>query len=114
MLPKLNRITKDKEFEEIFRFGKSSFNAIIGVKALRKKIDYNKYGIIVSAKISKKATERNKIKRQIREIIRFNLSQMRQGYMVVIICLPKIKEKKFEYMQNSLVKHFRRLGLLRQ
>lgn len=114
MLPAINRITKDKEYEEVFKFGRSSFNAIMGIKALAKEMKVNKYGIIVSTKVSKKATERNKIKRQIREIIQSYLSEIKQGYEVVVITLPNIKEKKYEEIRYSLCKHLTKLGLLKK
>lgn len=114
MLPKINRITKDKEYSEIFKFGRSSFDTIMGVKALRKETKINKYGIIVSLKVSKKATERNKIKRQIREIIYSRLEEIKPGHEVVVIILPKIKEKKFIEIKDSLIKHFIKLSLLKK
>lgn len=114
MLPTINRITKDKEYGEVFKFGRSSFDAIMGVKALSKELAANKYGIIVSTKVSKKAIDRNKIKRQIREIIHSRLEEIAQGYEVIIIILPKTKEKKYDEIKDSLIKHFIKLKLLKK
>ena len=112
MLPKINRLTKDKEFNNTFKRGKSGFNKIIGVKAISNKLEYNRFGILISVKVSKKAVIRNKIKRQIREIINLQLDKMKQGYDCVIICLPAIIDKDYQEIEKSVIGQFKRLGLI--
>lgn len=112
MLPKKNILTKDKEFSEVFKFGKSSYDKLLGVKALRKEDTVIKFGIIVSAKVSKKATDRNKIKRQIREILHSLLDIIKPGYKIVILTLPAIKDRKFKEVKNSLIYNLKKLKLL--
>lgn len=115
MLKKIHRLTKDRDFDNIFNppagRGQSGFNKIIGIKAVRNQSDKSRFGIIVSAKISKKAVERNKIKRQIREIIRLQQDKIKSGYDVAVITLPDILGKKYQEIEESINRHFKRMGL---
>lgn len=111
MLKKIHRLTKDKDFDNIFKNGRSSYNKILGIKATASQQVDSRFGIVVSAKISKKAVERNKIKRQIREIIRARLDKIKSGYDIMIISLPDILGKNYQEIEESINRHFKRLGL---
>ncbi|MEA3464355.1 MAG: ribonuclease P protein component [Patescibacteria group bacterium] len=112
MLNKINRLTKDKDFNNAWKRGQASFDKIIGVKIAANKQSNSRFGILVSVKISKKAVERNKIKRQIREIIRLWLGGIKPGYDVVIITLPAVLDKSYDEINKSINRHFKKLGLL--
>lgn len=111
MLPKINRLTKNKEFDNVFKRGRSSFDKITGVKFVANNLGINRIGILVSFKVSKKAVERNKIKRRIREIVRAELKNLKNGLDIVIIALPDIKNKTFKEIKPSLAGHFKKLRL---
>lgn len=111
MLNKINRLTKDKDFNNVWKRGQANFNKIIGVKIAANQQSSSRFGILVSVKISKKAVERNKIKRRIREIIRLRLDKIKPGYDVIIITLPSILNKNYQEIEESIDRHFRRLGL---
>lgn len=111
MLAKINRLTKDKDFNNVFNNGRSSYNKIIGVKAVANERESSRLGILVGSKVSKKAVERNKIKRQIRGIIRLQINKIKSGYDVVIITFPSILGKDYQEIDKSMNKHFKKLGL---
>lgn len=111
MLAKINRLVRDKDFDNTFRKGVSSYDKITGVKAVKNDMDKSRFGIMVSAKISKKAVERNKIKRQIREVIRLKLEKIKKGYDLVILSLPEIKGREYKEIEDSVDKHFKKLKL---
>jgi len=112
MLPKKNRLTRDKEFDRVFKNGKSSYNNIVGFKVINNNLNINRFGIIVGKKVSKKAVERNKIKRQIRAIIRSKkLEKIKQGYDCLIIALPKIKLTNYQTIEKSITNNFIKLKI---
>lgn len=111
MLKKINRLTKDKEFDHAFKKGRSSYDKIVGVKAVANDLEINRFGVLISVKVSKKAVIRNKIKRQIREIIRLEMDKLKPGRDCVIICLPGIADKKYEEIKKSILWHFKKLGM---
>jgi len=111
MLKKINRLTKEKDFDNIFNNSSSSYDKIIGIKVVANKLDYCRFGIIVSNKISKKAVKRNEIKRNIRAIIQSKLLFFKLGYDCIIIVLPEIANKKRKEIEESINKHFKKLKL---
>jgi len=111
MLKKQNQLTKDKEFDNVFKNGQSSYDKIIGVKVMANDLDNSRFGILVSTKISKKAVERNKLKRQIREIIRLDLDIIKPGYNLIIITLGPILGKTHQEIEKSIRGHFKKLKL---
>lgn len=111
MLPKKNRLTKEKDFKNIYKNGKSSYTGSLGVKIAVNNLLINRYGILVGTKISKKAVIRNKIKRQIKEIIRLQEEKVKKGYDIVVITLPGIRENKYEQIEEQIFKNLKKLRL---
>lgn len=111
MLPKGNRIKFDKDFDRAFKLGQSFYNSILGLKVTDNDLDINRFGILISTKVSKKATIRNLFKRQIRSIIREENKKMKFGKDIVIVVLPKIIDKNFSEIELSLANSFKRLKL---
>ncbi len=102
MLKKIHRVTKKRDFDRIFSEGRSAFNRVVGIKMAGNNLLYSRFGIIVSAKISKKAVVRNKIRRRIREIIRSDLDNIKSGYDYIIITLPPATEKDFKETERAV------------
>ncbi len=113
MLAAKNRLTKDKEFDNVYKKGESSYDKLLGVKAVVNNLNKNRFGIITGLKISKKATERNRIKRRVREVIGSELGKLKTGFDVIIISLPAIKDANYQDIEKSIIKHFKKLGLYR-
>ena len=111
MLPEKNRLSKKKDFDKVFKKGKSSFDGLLGVKMLKNEQEFTRFGIIVSSKVSKKAVIRNKIKRRIRNIIAKNYINNADAKDVIIISLPKILGKKYNEIEKSLGAHFKKLKI---
>ncbi len=111
MLSKEQRLTKKKDFDLVFTTGQASYNKIIGVKARDNQFKYSRFGILVSSKVSKKAVDRNRIKRQIREIIRSHFNKIKPGKDCIVITLPPILGKKYSEIERSLIQNFKKLYL---
>jgi ribonuclease P protein component len=112
MLKKENRLTLKKDFDSTFKNAqKSAFGRLAGLKAVVNNLAVNRYGIIVSNRISKKATERNKIKRQIRSIAETCDKQILPGHDIVLIALPGIKESSYLLIRAELLRLFTRTKL---
>ena len=113
-LNKQNQLTKDKEFDNVFKKGRSSYDFMMGVKSVLTDLPDSRFGILVSTKISKKAVDRNRIKRRIREVIGLKLDKIKPGYDIVIITLPPILKKEYQEIEKSLDCHFSRLRLFQK
>ena len=111
MFKKENRLTKQKDFDNVFNKGRSVFNKVLGLKFTNNDLDVNRFGVIVSNKISKKAVERNKIKRRIREVLKKENPILKQGYDIVIIALAEVKDKEYKDLEQILKEKFSKLAL---
>lgn len=112
MLKKENRLSKKKDFDAVWQKGRSSFDKILGVKILPNKLEINRFGIMIGLKVSKKAVERNKIKRRIREIIKISEGDLKNGFDIVISVLPAARDKEFLELEGSVKFNFKRLKVL--
>ncbi|MDI6591513.1 MAG: ribonuclease P protein component [Patescibacteria group bacterium] len=114
MLPKPNRLTKKKDFERVFKKGKGFKEDFLILKFVPNNLNRNRIGIVVSLKISKKATLRNRIKRQIRELVRLRLSKLitLPGKDIVLIALPGLETKDFWEIEGTINKLFEKAGIL--
>ncbi|MDD5071677.1 MAG: ribonuclease P protein component [Patescibacteria group bacterium] len=113
MLKKENKLKKDKEFDNVFKNGRSCFHKNLGVKFVGNGLKLSRFGILVSNKISKKAVERNRIKRRIRAIIRLEIDKIKEGCDVVVIALPPILDSAYEEIGAAIKHSFKKLGLYR-
>jgi len=96
MLPKENRLTKKKDFEKVLKQGKGFKQKTLFLKTIKNGLPQSRFGIIVSKKTAKKAVDRNKIKRQIREIFWKNIDKIKKGYDLVLIAWPLIKNEDYQ------------------
>lgn len=70
------------------------------LKYARNGLAHNRYGFVVSKKVSKKATERNKAKRRLRDIVRTSPQSAIQGYDVVFVVKKGIVAARFDEIKN--------------
>ena len=82
------------------------------VKAMDNNLSRSRVGFIVNNKIDKRATARNRIKRQLREIIRLNLFKIKGNNDIIIIVKPAIKEKSSAEIKAEMGYLFDKLRLL--
>ena len=107
MLPKANRLKKKKDFERVFKQGKSFGESCLLLRLVKNNLKANRFGFAVGLRVSKKASLRNKLKRRLREIIRVKLPKIKTGFDVVLIADTGLADKDFrgvEEIINNLFK----------
>lgn len=102
MLGKANRIKKKKDFEKIFKNSKSFKNDLFILKISKNNLGLNRAGFVVSTKISKKATERNKARRRLTELMRNEIGKIKVGTDLVFIARPGIEKKSFSELKKAV------------
>ncbi len=65
-----------------------------------------KFGTIISKKISKKAVERNKIKRRLMEVLGRNLEKFDEGKRILFLAKKEVLDIKPEGIEKELKKIF--------
>ena len=114
MLKVLNRLTKQKDFDNVYENGRSSFDKILGMKTAANGLEHNRFAVVVGAKVSKQAVKRNLIKRRIRGAVRSRLKNLQPGNDCILIALPLIIGKEYSEIERTLDKHFARLRLYKK
>ncbi|MBC7074049.1 ribonuclease P protein component [Candidatus Parcubacteria bacterium] len=69
-----------------------------------------KCAILVSKKVFKKAIERNKLKRRIREIARLECKKFKKGAILIFVALPGIKND-FYFLKETIQRLFQKANL---
>lgn len=104
MLSKLHRLTKNKDFQKVFKKGRFiySHQDFLRVKFLKNNLPNSRFGFVVSSKVSNKASKRNKIKRFLREVVRKKLDKIKPGFDIVIITQKAVVEKSLKDISSAI------------
>jgi len=110
MLPKINRLKKRKDIEKVFEKGKRFKEDFLILKITKNALSQTRLGFIVSKKVSKKATLRNKIKRKLREIV--SQKRIKKGIDILLITMPGLETKDFWEIDETLNELFKKAKCL--
>ena len=115
MLPDANRLKHRKDFSAVYRKGMRRNSAHLSLRALRKpksadstkptaakSLQPTRTGISISLKVSKRATVRNRIKRQIRAALRQLLPRIKLGWDLIIVVRPIAQECNYAEILQEL------------
>jgi len=70
----------------------------------KKDDDLKKFGFIVSKRISKKAVDRNKVRRVLSEVVKNNFDKFEKGIRVVFLTKQEILGKKYDEVEKEVLK----------
>ena len=93
------------------KFGQPFFASELGFKILKNNLAQNRYGVVISLEIDKRAVVRNKIRRQIKETIRLNDKNLKQGFDLMFLARENVKDLKYSEMETKLINLFKKAGL---
>jgi ribonuclease P protein component len=100
MLPRKYKLRRENDFKKIFKQGKHYQKDFIRIRFLKNNLNFSRFAFVVGTKISKKATQRNKIRRQLEEIIRLNLNQIKTSFDIIILVELAIIEKNYKQIEK--------------
>ena len=103
MLQKENRLKLQNEFKEVGKKGKNISSPILNFKYMKNRIKDSRFAFVVSTSVSKKAVTRNKIRRQLREIIRLLIKEdkLESGYDGVFYTKQPIVKKNYQELEKT-------------
>ena len=101
MLSKSNRLQKKKDFDVVFKKGRGIKEDFLFLKIINNNLKDSRFGFIIPNKVLKKATQRNRIKRKLREWIKNNIIQIQKGQDIVLMVNSFSKEKE-NNLENTL------------
>lgn len=112
MLPRSNRLAEDKDFNRLFKGGRSAHGAGVSVRFVANRLPESRVAFIVSTKTAKAAVVRNKLKRRMRVIVRSLLPRLVKGADIALTAKSEAKTMSFEDLKKSLTDLLRRQRLL--
>ncbi len=102
-MKKINIVRKNQDFKRVLNQRKSLGNKYLVIYYKENIINLNRYGISVSKKVGNAVT-RNKIKRQIKNIIDKNQNLFKKNQDYIIIVKKAILDLKFNEIEESIKK----------
>ncbi len=108
----MHRLVNERDFALLARSRKSAFGKTLGAKMRENRLPHSRFGIVVGLKVSKRANQRNLVKRRLREILRGRIGAIRPGYDVMIMANPSAVTAEFGELEANLMSVFKKLGIL--
>lgn len=106
MLSRIHRLSLRSDFQRVFSRGMGSSTPLYTIRWLPNRLNVPRFGFVVANTISKKAVQRNLIRRRLRESVRKNLKTFTPPYDVVIIAKPPLLKAAYGELEpvvaNSL------------
>lgn len=93
---------KNKDFQTIYKKGKSYANKYLVMYVLENKEEENRLGISVSKKVGNSVV-RHRITRLLRESYRLQKNRFQTGYDIVVIARSNAKDKTYGEIESALI-----------
>lgn len=94
-------LLKPSEFQQVYRQKIWTGNREFAVNLCRNQLPHARLGLVVSKKVSKRAVDRNMIKRHVREWFRHNREAL-NGFDVIVTAKPTVLNKSAPQQRIAL------------
>lgn len=103
MLPKASRLRHEQDFARLSVKGRPLYGPYCTLRARKSGSDPSKIGFVASGKMFKKAVERNRIRRRMREAIRPHLDAVPAGFDLSFVARKEILSAKAKDLKESMI-----------
>ena len=93
---------KNKDFQIVYKKGKSYVNKYLIMYVLNNKEEENRLGISVSKKVGNSVV-RHRISRLVKESYRLQKDKFQTGYDIVVIARSNAKDKSYNEIESALL-----------
>lgn len=102
MLEKKHRLAKTKDVKETFARGRGFFSPLFSLRFVARPAGVSRFTFVVSTKVGKNATVRNRLKRILRELVRRRLASFVPGDYAVILKPASAKQPEAAVREGLL------------
>lgn len=103
MLPRKYRLTKDKDFKRVNSLGRPFFSSKLKIKITPNKLEVSRFAVVTSARLSKKAVVRNRVRRQLSEVLRLNKDKIITGRDIVVWVKPPALDSAYQELEREFM-----------
>ena len=105
MLAKELILKKRKDFELVMKEGKMHQTPLFGLLVyISEEVKDRKFGFLISKKVSKRAVDRNRIKRLLAEAVRKNIDVFSKKAWMVFLAKKTLIDLKYEEVEKEILK----------
>ena len=112
MLPRHQRLRANREFQRVYRSGRSWAHPLLAMHVLPQP-EGKRVGVSVSKKVGK-AVERNRVRRRAREAVRSLLPIWREGFDLILVARAPAAEASYHELRAALEELSSRARLVRE
>lgn len=114
MLAKKYRITGSQNFKRVEKEGVVFQSPDFGVAVLdRNDLEHSRFGFVISTKIAKDATDRNRIRRAMSEAVRMMAMEVKPGLDVIFLAKTTITRSPTDKIMKDIKTALKEGGLIR-
>jgi len=112
MLSREKRLVRGRDFDRVYQKGKRVHAKHFNLSFAPNNIALTRIGIVVGKKFSKKATERNRIKRVFREVAKENYGIFPRGFdFVIFVKKTDGAEPRHDILRKEMLEALSKTGL---
>ncbi len=112
MLPRQERLRHQQDFDQLRAHGTTQHQSLLRLVVLREDSARRLVGFIVSKRISKKAVDRNLIKRRLRAAYRSLSADLPAGTLMLFVSRPDCLQASYQDLESQMRVLLERAGLL--
>lgn len=112
MLARKFRLQDRREFSSIYRRGRGIHAGALSVKAQPNRYRHTRFAVVVSIKVAKKATVRNRIRRRLFGLLAELHPAIAPGFDIVVIVKQDVSGNEASNLRKLLESALKRLGLM--
>mgnify|MGYP003997754239 FL=1 len=109
--PQASRIKKKLHFNYVIQYKKKISSKNLLLYYVTNQDAERKFAFSVSKKVSKRAVDRSKIRRQLKEVFRLNQHSINKRYDMLIIAKQSILNTTFKTLEDEIKELVDRIGL---
>lgn len=111
MLSRKNRLSKQKDFEEIFKTGRRQKIPGLTIFFRFNEEKNLRLAVVVSGKSAKKAVDRNRFRRRSKEAIKKEKEMLKKGLDLILIAGPTAVHWSYGQIEKAIISLFKKADL---